>query len=660
MSPSTSASTSPSTTDSPQSPQHLPLAKGVFACTAGVVLLALLFALLLPEVFNKTISTLNSTVVNSIGWYYVLVVTGFVGFALVVAISKLGDIRLGRDDDEPEYGLVSWFAMLFAAGMGIGLVFWGAAEPLTFYASEGPSGIPPNATHLDDAARAQRSLGQVFLHWGLHAWAIYVVAGLAIAYAVHRRRRPISIRWALEPVLGKRTDTWMGDAIDVIALVGTLFGIATSLGFGVNQIAAGLEHLGIIPASTALRVTIVISVTALATISAATGVDKGIKILSNLNLSLAALLMISVLILGPTLFLFRDLVANIGYYLQNVIQLSFQTMPFLGDDGATWISSWTTYYWGWWISWSPFVGVFIARISRGRTVREFIMGVLLVPSLVTILWFTVMGGTALYKSLYEGKDFTGGTGSINADTALFEVFNTLPGGMIMSGVAVLLVTIFFITSADSGTFVMDMIAHRGDTNPPRLTRIFWASASGAIAAVLIWVGSLSSDDPMAGMAGLQALALLSALPFSVVMIGMCISIWRALAREVKMIERIELRLRQQAFVERWGDTITESVSERVSERVGEDVMKSVETSVNAQVQESVAAHVEEAVAAQVQESVAVHVEDTVAAQVQETVAAHVEETVAAQVQQEVSSQLQELNTTGDAPDLGEKPGPTTA
>lgn len=570
----------PETADPPA--QSMPMARGVFGVSAAVVVLAVGFALLLPSTFNNVISTLNSTVVSTVGWYYILVVTGFVVFALVVAGSRLGSIRLGRDDEEPAYGLLSWFAMLFAAGMGIGLVFWGAAEPLTFFAADGPAGVPPSAAHLEDGARAQRAMGQTFLHWGLHAWAIYVVVGLSIAYAVHRRRRPISIRWALEPVLGKHTDTWVGDLIDIIAIVGTLFGIATSLGFGVTQIAAGLDHLGLIPDSVGVQVVIVLSVTALATLSAASGVDKGIKLLSNLNLGLAAILLVTVLALGPTLFLLRDLVANIGYYLQNLVQLSFQTMPFMGKDGATWISSWTTFYWGWWISWSPFVGVFIARISRGRTVRQFIMGVLLVPTLVTMLWFTVMGGTALYKSLFDGVDFTTAEGGIDANTALFDTLSTLPLGAVLSGVAVVLVTIFFITSADSGAFVMDMIAHRGDTNPPRVTRIFWASASGVIAAALLWAGA-SSPDPSAGMSGLQALALLSALPFSVVMIGMCISIWRSLYIEVKMIERIELRMRQRAFIERWGNEITDSVSDSVQARMEDQVSSEVQEQVAAQI-----------------------------------------------------------------------------
>ena len=566
------------TAKSPSSPTADPPAEGnyslskpVFFFAGGIILIAVLFALILPDVFNDVISTLNSTVVASIGWYYVLIVTAFVVFGIVVAVSRMGSIKLGKDDDVPEYSVFSWFAMLFAAGMGIGLVFWGAAEPLTFFADTAAPGIPPNAADMDDPTRAERALGQTFLHWGLHAWGIYVVVGLAVAYAVHRKGRPVSIRWALEPVLGKRTDTWIGDLIDIIALVGTLFSIATSLGFGVNQIAAGLDHLGVLPNSTIVQVIIVIVVTALATLSAASCVDKGIKFLSNLNMGLAALLLVTVLILGPTLFLLRDVVSNIGFYLQNFLQLAFQTLPFRGEDGGKWLGSWTTFYWGWWISWSPFVGVFIARISKGRTVREFITGVLLVPTSLTFLWFTIMGGTALYESVLNGVDFTDAAGAIDPNTALFDTFAQLPAGSLLSGIAVVLVSIFFITSADSGAFVMDMIAHKGDPNPPKITRIFWASTSGLIAASLIWVSSLSGDAEASGMTALQSLALLSALPFSIVMIGMCLSLWRSLSHEVKVIERLELRLRQREFMERYSEEIADQVDAQVEKAVANEL-----------------------------------------------------------------------------------------
>lgn len=537
------------------------LSKPVFFVSGGIVLVAVALALLLPDAFNAFIGFVNTAVVQGIGWYYVLIVTLFVGFSLFVALSRLGEVRLGRDDEEPEYGLFSWFSMLFAAGMGIGLVFWGAAEPLSFFAGEGT--IPPTNTGLPEQERAQAAMGQTFLHWGLHAWGIYVIVGLAVAYATHRRGRPISIRWALEPVLGRRTNTWIGDVIDITAVVGTLFGVATSLGFGVNQIFAGLQHIGVIPEGMEwLKIVFVVVITALATMSAASGVDKGIKMLSNANMALAALLMVAVLILGPTLFLLRDVVAGIGYYIANFIQLSFQTMPFFGSQGAEWLNGWTVNYWGWWISWSPFVGVFIARISRGRTVREFIVGVLLVPTLVTILWFTIMGGTAISQMVLRGLDLRQDDGTIDPNVALFDMFANLPGGPVLSGVAILLVTIFFITSADSGAFVVDMIAHRGDPHPPRITRVFWASASGVIAAALIGVGIMTGGDT-SGMTALQALALLAAAPFSLVMLGMMYSTYRSLSREVRVMERLELKLRQREFIEEFGDDFTERIHDQV-------------------------------------------------------------------------------------------------
>lgn len=541
------------------------LAKGVFYPAAAIILVAVLFAVLLPGPFNAVIGEINSTIVASVGWYYILAAAFFVIASLVFAFTRLGSIKLGKDDDEPEYSLMSWFAMLFAAGMGIGLVFWGAAEPLTFFAAD----PPPNIAELDDATRAPRAMAQVFLHWGVHAWAIYVVVGLGVAYATHRRGRPLSVRWALEPLLGRRTDSWIGDVIDVIAIVGTLFGVATSLGFGVNQIFAGLVHLGLLPDNEWLKVIMVVVITGLATLSVASGLDKGIKFLSNLNLGLAAVLMLAVLVLGPTLFLLRDFVSGLGTYLSNFVSLSFQTLPFFGDKGSTWLNSWTTFYWGWWISWSPFVGLFIARISKGRTVREFIVGVLLVPTLVTIMWFTVMGGTAIYKAVFENVNFLQADGSIDKNLALFQMFETMPTGPVLSGVAIVLVTIFFVTSADSGAFVVDMIAHRGDPQPPRGTRIFWAVSSGAIAAVLIGLSAAHGGEDTGGMAALQALALVAAFPWSFVMIAMVWSMFKALNHEVRMIERLELRVRRRELVEHVTDRVSEQVSSQVEEQVNE-------------------------------------------------------------------------------------------
>lgn len=501
--------------------------KAVFAPAAAIAVLFVLWSALFPSQTATTLATVNTTVVNGIGWYYVLLVTAFVGFAVFVGLSRYGDVRLGPDDEDAQYGVFSWFAMLFAAGMGIGLVFWGVAEPLNHYAAPAP-----NAPTGDDAARAQSAFNTTFLHWGLHAWAIYVVVGLSVAYAVHRKGRPVSIRWALEPLLGKRTDGLLGDVIDVVAIVGTLFGVATSLGFGVTQLAAGLDFLGLVDGdgNIGLYLGLVAGISALAIISVVSGLDKGIKILSNTNLVLAGVLMVAILLLGPSLFVLRELVQNVGSYIQNFVSLSFRTFPYAGGDGESWLSNWTTYYWGWWISWSPFVGVFIARISRGRTVREFVAGVLLVPTTLTFLWFSILGGTALYRQIFGAGDLVGADGAVDTETSLFQVVDNLPGGPILAGLFILLIVIFFVTSADSGALVIDMLAHGGDPNPPVWSRVFWGVLAGSIAGVLLFVG-WSNGELTDGLTALQTMSILAAAPFSLVMIGMCVATARALSRE---------------------------------------------------------------------------------------------------------------------------------
>ncbi len=491
---------------------------------AAVLLIAFAgVAVAAPDWLAETLSDANTTVVTDLGWWYVLLVTSFVAFSLWVAFSRMGDVVLGKDGAAPEFSIRSWFAMLFAAGMGIGLVFWGVAEPLNHLAT------PPPGVAGDQAAQARAAMDVTYLHWGLHAWAIYVVVGLAIAYAVHRKGRPVSIRWALEPLLGKRVTGFWGDAIDVIAIVGTLFGVATSLGFGVTQVGAGLEYLGVIEsASKGLLVVLIVAITAVALVSVVTGIDKGIKILSNLNMGVAVGFMVAILLLGPTVFLLSDFVQQVGSYLQNFLKLSFNTYSFQGSDGQGWLSGWTTYYWGWWMSWAPFVGIFIARISRGRTVREFVLGVLLAPTLVTFLWFAVLGGSGLYRELFGGGGIIDSSGAVSTDQALFQLLDGLPMSAFLSAVAIFLIVVFFVTSSDSGSFVVDMIASGGNPNPPVWSRAFWASAEGILAAVLLLAG---------GLAALQTMAILVALPFSIVMVLMMISTYRALAGEARAMAK---------------------------------------------------------------------------------------------------------------------------
>ncbi|OYO17759.1 choline transporter [Enemella evansiae] len=507
----------------------------VFGPAAGIIALVVIAAVIGGGGFSDALKTINTAVTASIGWYYVLIVTGFVLFAVVVAASPLGRIRLGADDDEPEYGTLSWISMLFAAGMGIGLVFWGAAEPLNHLANP-----RPDVAEAGAPAIAQRAMTQTLLHWGVHAWAIYAVVGLGVAYAVHRRRRPISIRWALEPLLGKRiVQGPVGHAIDVAAIVGTLFGVASSLGLGVTQMSAGLQSLGILPDNEMVQLVLVVAITAIATFSVLSGLDKGIKWLSNFNMVLAALLVLAVLALGPTLFVLREFVQSIGSYAQQFVGLSFSTLPYYGASGEEWLGSWTTYYWGWWMAWAPFVGVFIARISKGRTVREFVVGVLVVPTLLTTAWFSIIGGTALYQQVTNGGLIT--DGSVSTNEALFSVLDRLPGGALLGGVAVLLVLVFFVTSSDSGSFVVDMISHGGNQHPPVWSRVFWATMEGLIAAVLLWAG-YRAGSVSGGLNSLQTMAIIAAAPFSVVMILICISLWKALSRDVRRVRAVESRI----------------------------------------------------------------------------------------------------------------------
>ncbi|SFA83709.1 choline/glycine/proline betaine transport protein [Amycolatopsis marina] len=523
----------------PKKKWHETVAPRVFWPAAAIIAAFVLFTVIFPDTMGDAISAIQDTIIGTVGWYYTLIVSGFVIFALWVGLGHFGDIKLAPKDEEPEFKLGSWFAMLFAAGMGIGLVFYGVAEPLGHYASPKP-GVEGTQTEL-----AQQSIVQTFLHWGLHPWAIYVVVGLAVAYAIHRKGKGVSIRWTLEPLLGKRTNGWIGDVIDIAAIVGTLFGVATSLGLGVVQISAGLDFLEIVNnPGTWTQVILIGAITTLATVSVVTGVKRGIKWLSNFNIGLAAALLLFVLIAGPTLFIFREAVQSIGLYFQNLVRLSFDTTALQGQDGVDWQGSWATYYWGWWISWAPFVGVFIARISRGRTVREFVAGVLAVPTLVTFIWFSAMGGTALYRELFQGGGLVSADGTVDTEGALFGLLDSMPAGTLVVIGAVILIATFFITSSDSGSLVVDMLASGGDPEPPKWSRIFWAVAEGGVAIALLLAG---------GLGALQTAAIVIALPFSVVMLFMCVALWKDFSAERTAMLRIQRRLQR--------DELTEHVSQ---------------------------------------------------------------------------------------------------
>lgn len=566
------------------------LAKRVFWPAAIIMAAFIGWVLLFPTSAQEIFSNLQTQVIGYFGWYYVALVAFFVIFALYVGFSRLGDVKIGNDDDEPDFGFMTWLSFLFAAGMGIGLVFYGASEPLMHYVNPRP-GVSGN-----DAQVAQAAMSQSFLHWGLHPWAIYVIVGLALAYATHRQGLPLSIRYALKPIFGKKVEGGWGDAIDVVALVGTLFGVATSMGLGVMQIAAGLGYMNI-DANTKLGYVIIIAVLTVVTlVSVVTGLEKGMKWLSNGNLILAAVVCLFVLVAGPTIFIFREFVSAIGNYAQNFISLTFNTLALYGDEGQKFQATWTTFYWGWWISWSPFVGMFIARVSKGRTVREFVLGVLLAPSLISFFWFTVMGGSALYQELFTDKpSLLEADGSAVAEHILFNMLGNMPGSVALTIGSVLLIIIFFVTSADSGALVLGMISTHGSPEPKTWIRVFWTLVAGAASVALLLAGGAES------LTTIQTVAILTALPFSVVILLMCASLTKTLRHEHQLIVRGQRRQARQE--------IERAVHSRVSDNIDEIVATEVKSSVSSVVDARVEAAVDEAVAEIVEERVEAAVSD---------------------------------------------------
>jgi choline/glycine/proline betaine transport protein len=485
----------------------------VFFVAAGLVLAFAVAGVALPGQVRAIFGTIQAFMIRDFGWLYIAVVAGFLIFTMFLMLSRYGDIRLGPDDSEPDYSYMSWFAMLFSAGMGIGLLFFGVAEPLQHFASP-----PVGEGRTIESARQAMVL--TFFHWGLHAWAIYIVVGLALAYFAFRRGLPLTIRSALYPLIGDRIYGPIGHAIDIFAVLGTMFGVATSLGLGVLQANAGLSYLFGLAVETPVQLALIAAITSLATISVVLGLDRGIKRLSELNILLALSLLIFVLFTGSTIFLLQAFVQNVGAYLGDLVQRTFRLYAY---EPNPWIADWTLFYWGWWISWSPFVGMFIARISRGRTIREFIAGVSLVPVLFTFLWMTVLGNTAIAMDL-GGVAALSGTVANNLPIALFEMLSQLPFATVTSVLSTLLIVTFFVTSADSGALIVDMITSSGAENPPVWQRVFWAVSAGAIAAALLVAG---------GLEALQTAAIASALPFAIVMIFICYGLLRAVQLEAK-------------------------------------------------------------------------------------------------------------------------------
>ncbi|GLY12165.1 glycine betaine uptake BCCT transporter [Pseudobacillus badius] len=485
----------------------------VFWITLALVLASVVFGVAAPQTFEQLTGNVQTFITSAFGWYYLILVSGIVLFCLLLIFSPVGAIRLGKPGEKPDYSTPTWFAMLFSAGMGIGLVFWGAAEPLSHFAID-----PPLAKAGTEAA-VKESMRYTFFHWGIHAWAIYAIVALALAYYQFRKGEPGLISATLVPILGEKAKGPLGTAIDVMAVFATVVGVATTLGFGAAQINGGLSYLFGTPISFSVQLVIIIVVTCLFLISAMSGLGKGIKILSNANMVLAIALLGLMLILGPTLFTMNMFTDTLGSYLQNLVNMSFRIAP-LNEEHRTWINGWTIFYWAWWISWSPFVGIFIARVSKGRTIREFLIGTLIMPALVSFLWFAVFGSAAIDLQFSGAVDLTKNA----TEEVLFAVFNELPWSSVLSVVAVALVSTFFITSADSATFVLGMQTTYGSLTPPSRVKLTWGIAQSLIAVILLYSG---------GLQALQNALIIAALPFSVIMILMMLSLYRSLAKERK-------------------------------------------------------------------------------------------------------------------------------
>lgn len=461
-------------------------------------------------------------VMSNTGWLFTLMASAFVLFVLWIALGRFGNIPLGRDDEEPEFRTVSWIAMMFSAGMGIGLMFFGVSEPLSHLVS------PPPGTGAEGNPEAvQNAMATTLYHWTLHPWAIYAVVGLAIAYGVYRKGRFQLISAAFEPLLGDRAHGGWGKVIDMLAIFATLFGSAASLGLGALQIRSGLQIVaGIGATGNAILVGIIAVLTCAFVLSAVTGVARGIQWLSNFNMVLALLLAAFVFIVGPTVFILNLIPTSIGSYFQDLAMMSART----GAEGAeteAWLGSWTVFYWAWWISWTPFVGMFIARISRGRTIRQFVTGVLLVPSLVSLVWFCVFGGAAM-KAQQEGVDLAG-EGTVEGQ--LFGLLGEYPWATVSTVVVMVLVAVFFVSGADAASIVMGSLSERGTIEPHRKTVIFWGVATGAVSAVMLLVGG--SD----ALTGLQTITIVAALPFVLVMIGLAVALVKDLRQDPMMVRR---------------------------------------------------------------------------------------------------------------------------
>nr|WP_246097759.1 BCCT family transporter [Streptomyces botrytidirepellens] len=491
----------------------------MFGVSAGLTLAFVVWGAVFTGALESVSDSMLSGLIHNGGWAFILAATGFVIFALWLAMSRYGKITLGKEGEEPEFKTVSWVAMMFSAGMGIGLMFYGVSEPLAHFVTPPPGTDPGSA-----AEKMQVAMSTTLFHWTLHPWAIYAVVGLAIAYSTFRRGRRQTISAVFTPLIGSRHANGAGGrVIDILAIFATLFGSAASLGLGALQIGSGIEVLGWkSDVGTGLLVAVIAVLTVAFIASAVSGVAKGIQWLSNINMVLALFLAVFVFVAGPTIIILDLLPTSIGSYIGDLPQLVGRTEATGGDTVATWLSDWTVFYWAWWISWTPFVGMFIARISRGRTIRQFVGGVILVPSTVSLIWFAIFGGSSmkLQAAGKLGKETT-------PEGQLFGVLDQYPMASVMSVIVMILVGIFFVSGADAASIVMGTLSQKGSFEPSRFVVIFWGVVTGAVAAVMLLVGG-GGDD---ALTGLQNLTILVAAPFTLVMVGLCWALLKDLRRD---------------------------------------------------------------------------------------------------------------------------------
>ncbi len=485
----------------------------VFWFSAIVVALLVVIGAVAPKAFADVATEIFNFTTYAFGWFYLLAVLFFVLFCVVIAMTKYGRVRLGSDEDRPEFPFFTWVGMLFSAGFGVGLVFWGIAEPMSHFFT------PPRETVEaigEDAARV--AMQYSFFHWGVSQWSVFTIVGLAIGYFQFRKKENGLISTTLKPIIGEKKREYIRKPIDILAVIATVMGVATSLGLGILQINGGLNVVFGIPNNGTIQLIIIAVLLVLYLTSTTTGIERGIKYLSNLNLTLALLLMAFVFIAGPTVFILNTFTLGIGDYISSFFNTSLRLTPY---QGGTWVRDWTIFYWAWAIAWSPFVGAFIARVSRGRTIREFVFGVLIVPPVIALFWIAVFGGTALHFDLFGGTEIAQAVDN-DITSALFATFAQLPFTFILSLLSILLIFTFLITSADSATYILGTMTSGGSLNPPLFLRVIWGTLMAAIAAVLL----LAS-----GLEGLQTASLVSALPFTVILIGICYSLFQSLRRE---------------------------------------------------------------------------------------------------------------------------------